>query len=76
MRVDELEREILELPPADKARLLHELLRSLDDVAEVEIEAIWLDEAVRRNADMERTGDEGIDGSEALLRIRSRLRAS
>ena len=48
MDIQTLERELLRLPAADRAKLAHELLESLDHLSPNEIEALWLDEAGRR----------------------------
>jgi len=73
MRFEELERQLLDLPPSEKARLLHELVRSFENTSPAEIESIWLEEAERRDSDMEISGDSGIGGLDALQRIRTRL---
>jgi putative addiction module component (TIGR02574 family) len=49
MTVDEVRREALRLGHAERARLAHDLLDSLDDLSEGEIEQLWLQEAVRRH---------------------------
>ncbi|MBU6404229.1 MAG: addiction module protein [Proteobacteria bacterium] len=43
-----IEREALGLTPANRARLAHELLESLDTLSPAEIDELWLDEAERR----------------------------
>lgn len=43
-----IEREALGLAPANRAKLAHELLESLDALSPVEIDELWLDEAERR----------------------------
>jgi putative addiction module component (TIGR02574 family) len=43
-----IEREALGLTPANRARLAHELLESLDTLSPEEIDELWLDEAERR----------------------------
>lgn len=43
-----IEREALSLTPANRARLAHELLESLDTLSPEEIDELWLDEAERR----------------------------
>lgn len=50
MDIQTLEREALGLPAADRAKLAHELLESLDTLTPAEIESLWLDEATRRLA--------------------------
>ncbi len=48
MNLKALEREALNLPPEDRAKLAQELLESLDSMSAVENERLWLDEADRR----------------------------
>ena len=59
MTIDELKAEALRLQPEERAQLASELLVSLDDPSEVEVERLWLEEAVRRDADL----DSGIASS-------------
>jgi hypothetical protein len=73
VRLEELEREVLALSASDRARLACELLRSLDDVPPEDADLIWLEEAERRDRDLQARGDSGIEGAEALRQIRSRL---
>ncbi len=51
MTIDELKREALRLDPSIRADLARELLESLDDLPEPEVERLWLEEAERRRAD-------------------------
>ena len=60
MSLKELKDEALKLAPAARARLAHALLASLEDLSEAEIELLWLDEALRRDAE--------IDSGRVLLR--------
>ncbi len=73
MRIEDFEQQLLELSPGEKARLLHELVHSLDNATQAEIDAIWLDEAERRDREMEQSGEDGLSGAAALQRIRARL---
>lgn len=45
-----IEREALNLPTADRAKLAQELLESLDQLSQAEIDALWSAEAKRRLA--------------------------
>ncbi|GAB6061426.1 addiction module protein [Deferrisoma palaeochoriense] len=54
MSVEELKKAALRLSPEARAYLVRELLASLDDTSEGEVESLWLDEAVRRDDEMER----------------------
>ena len=51
MTIDELKREALRLDPVIRADLARELLESLDDLPEPEVERLWLEEAERRRAE-------------------------
>ena len=53
MTIDELKRQALQLDPSVRADLARELLESLDDLPEPEIERLWLEEAERRRADVQ-----------------------
>jgi hypothetical protein len=74
MTVEELMREALQLDPADRAAVAHELLNSLETLSEAEIEQLWLDEALRRNAEIEAGTAHTIPADEAIARARARLR--
>ena len=51
MTIDEIKREALRLDPSVRADLARELLESLDDLPEPDVERLWLEEAERRRAD-------------------------
>ena len=48
MKINTLEKEVLQLPPEERARLAELLLSSLDDLPQAELERIWFAEAQRR----------------------------
>jgi hypothetical protein len=50
--IEELKREALQLDPSTRAGLARDILHSLDDLSETEVERLWLEEAVRRDAEM------------------------
>ncbi|RMG90300.1 MAG: addiction module antitoxin RelB [Candidatus Dadabacteria bacterium] len=54
MSVEELKKAALRLSPEARAYLVRELLASLDDPSEGQVESLWLDEAVRRDDELER----------------------
>ena len=60
MTIEQVETEALKLDPQARAKLAEKLLRSLDDLSEEDIEQLWAEEAVRRDA--------GIDSGEASMR--------
>ena len=53
MTPKELETEALQLNPAARARLAKKLLNSLDVLSEAEVERLWVEEAERRNEQIE-----------------------
>lgn len=53
MSVEELKTEILRLNPEARANLAREILASLDAINEPEIEALWAEEAVRRDEELD-----------------------
>jgi restriction endonuclease Mrr len=48
MDIESLEREALQLPAEDRARLARELLDSLNELSSEELDRLWLEEAGRR----------------------------
>ncbi|HEU4931224.1 MAG TPA: addiction module protein [Pyrinomonadaceae bacterium] len=53
MTNEQVETEALKLKPQARAELAEKLLRSLDDLSEEEIERLWAEEAVRRDAELD-----------------------
>ena len=49
----QVETEALKLSPPARAELAEKLLISLDDLSEEEIERLWAEEAVRRDAELD-----------------------
>jgi hypothetical protein len=50
---NEIEQEALKLSPALRTRLASRLLSSLETLSDTEIEALWIEEALRRDREME-----------------------
>jgi len=66
----ELETEILRLEPRERARLTHLLVTSLDELTPEQVQEIWLDEAERRDHELE-TGDmRAVGGPDVFARLR------
>ncbi|HEX9690056.1 MAG TPA: addiction module protein [Thermoanaerobaculia bacterium] len=66
----ELETEILRLEPRERAQLTHLLVTSLDELTPEQVQEIWLDEAERRDHELE-TGDvHAVRGPEVFARLR------
>ena len=53
MTNEQVETEALRLKPQARAELAEKLLRSLDDLSEEEVERLWAEEAVRRDAELD-----------------------
>ncbi|MDP2992486.1 MAG: addiction module protein [Deltaproteobacteria bacterium] len=60
MSLEELKTEAMKLNPEARAKLAHALLESLEDLSEAEVERLWVEEAIRR--------DEEIDSGKVSLR--------
>ncbi len=72
-KVPDLEAEALKLDPRSRARLAERLLTSLETLSEAEVEALWLDEAERRDREFESGEAEAIPASRVLADLRSRM---
>ncbi len=74
--LNEIESELLNLPQAERARLAHRLIVSLDEdvPANQGIEAAWVSEIERRNAEIERGDAEPIPEEEAMHRVAEALK--
>ena len=68
--------EALQLDEKERAEMAYQLLVSLEPVAEdpAEIEQAWIEEALRRDAEMESGEVEGIPLDEVFRRIRASRR--
>ena len=71
MTIDELKREALRLDPSTPAGLARDLLSSLDDLSESEIEQLWLDEAVRRHDEVTSGEVETVAMEDAFAKLRA-----
>lgn len=72
----EIEQELLNLPQAERARLAHRLIVSLDEdvPADEGVEAAWLEEIKRRDAEIERGEARLIPADEAMRRVSEALK--
>ena len=74
MKAETIRREALSLSVQERAELAEQLLSSLDALSEIEIEQLWLLEAARRAAEMDRgltkrvSADEVRRQAQALLK--------
>ena len=74
MSIDELTTEALKLSAAARARLARDLLASLDALPAAEVEQLWLEEAARRDAELDLGTARLQPADEVLARARARLR--
>ena len=72
MTADELKTQALRLDPQARADLARELLSSLDALSEAEIEQLWLEEASRRDRELDAGTVEAIPAEEVLARAKAR----
>lgn len=69
-----LQREALDLPPADRAKLAHELLDSLESLSEAELERMWLDESARRAEQLDNGEVQLVPGDDVARKARALLK--
>ena len=74
MSVNEIESAALQLDIKARARLANLLLESLEGSSEDEIEQLWIEEALRRDAAIESGTLKEIPGDEAFRDVLARLR--
>jgi hypothetical protein len=72
MTVDELKAEVLRLGPQARAELARDLLTSLDELSEAEIEQLWLEEAARRDRELDAGTVHLLPADEVLARAKAR----
>lgn len=72
----EIEQELLSLPEAERARLAHRLIVSLDEDVRADegVQAAWLEEVKRRDAEIERGEVQAIPAEEAMRRAHEALK--
>jgi len=72
MTVDELKSEALRLAPQARAELARELLHSLDDLSQAEVEQLWLEESARRDRELETGAAQAVPADEVMARLKAR----
>jgi len=72
MTVDELKSEALRLAPQVRAELARELLHSLDDLSQAEVEQLWLEESARRDRELETGAAQAVPADEVMARLKAR----
>ena len=71
MTIDGLSKEALRLAPEARADLARELVSSLDELGDAQVDKLWLEEAVRRDTEL----DSGSAGSSRVEEVIARGRA-
>lgn len=69
---ESIEQAALQLQPEERAKLAHSLVESLGELSREQLETLWLDEAERRDHEMESGKIKGIPGEEVFSRIESK----
>lgn len=72
MTIEELKKEALRLAPEGRASLARELLSSLDSLSDAEIEELWIEEAIRRDKELDSGAANASPADEVLGRARAR----
>ena len=69
-----LEKEALERPTSERAKLARQLLESLDSLSEAELDDLWVDEAQRRAEQLDRGETDVVPGDEVARKARTLLK--
>ena len=72
MSIESLEAEVLGLSSAERSRLLDRLIASLD--ADPAVEDAWMQEAKRRDEEIESGAVQAIPGDATVARLRAALK--
>lgn len=74
MRLNELESQALKLSPEKRAKLARKLILSLESLSKAEIEQLWIEEALKREAEIEAHVVRLIPAEKAFKNVRARLK--
>jgi hypothetical protein len=74
MERSQIEEAALSLDAQSRADLAEKLLRSLDDLSEAEADALWAEEAERRDAEMDGNASMGRPAEDVMRDLRARRR--
>jgi putative addiction module component (TIGR02574 family) len=74
MDITSIEREALKLSAEDRARLVRELLESLDNLPSQDVDRLWMEEASRRAAQLDTGEATLVPGDEVDRKARALLR--
>jgi len=68
-----LEREVLELPPRSRVRLVEKIIESIDDYADPGLKGAWDNEIERRVKEIESGAEKGIPAAQVMKEARHAL---
>jgi putative addiction module component (TIGR02574 family) len=71
--LQQIQEEIRELSTSDKETLVRALWEDLDGPSDPGVDAAWLDEAKRRDAELDAGSVESVPASEVFQRLRASL---
>jgi putative addiction module component (TIGR02574 family) len=74
MDIKEIEAEALSLPSEERASLAHRLLLSLEEVSDPEFERLWVEESLRRVAELDAGRSSTIPADEVAKKARTLMR--
>ena len=74
MSFEELKAEALKMNPKSRAELAKELLVSLDTLSDAEIERLWIEEAIRRDDEIDQGVAQMRPAEEVFKLARDRFR--
>lgn len=72
--IESVQEAALRLQPAARVALTHALVESLTALSEAQIAELWIEEAERRDAEMDSGRVVGIPGEEVFRRLYDRYR--
>ncbi len=72
--IESIQEAALQLQPAARVALTHALVESLTALSEAQVAELWLEEAERRDAEMDSGLVVGIPGEEVFRRLYARYR--
>jgi len=73
MGLHEFEYEVLTLSSSERAQLAHTLLMSLDNLPDEEVERLWLEEAIRRDDELDADLTTVIPADEVFKRLKGKF---
>jgi putative addiction module component (TIGR02574 family) len=74
MNISDIEAEALKLDMKSRARLAGKLLNSLESLSESEVTQLWIEEARRREAQMDAGPHSGVPAEDVFHEIRASLK--